>query len=107
MTQPISLELLLQQVNAYDFNQDSALLERLLDAALQFTVRRLGRSLEELTEMGEGKLPAAIEQAVLMLAAYWYSTREAAASTQVRSVPLAYNSIIMSYQRLGPCEQEE
>lgn len=101
--QPISSELLLQQINADDFNRDKALLDRLLDAALQYTIRRVNRTLEELKAIGEGELPAAIVQAVLMLAAYWYSTREAAATTQVRSVPLGYNSLVMSYQRLGPC----
>lgn len=107
MEQPISLELLLQQVNADDFNQDSLLLERLLDAALQYTIRRVNRTLDELNAIGEGELPAPIVQAVLMLAAYWYSTRETAATTQMRSVPLGYNSLIMSYQRLGSCGQEQ
>lgn len=54
---------------------DDAVLPQILNAATAHVERILGYALTDTTELPDGP-PADLEQAVLMVAAHWYSERE-------------------------------
>ena len=62
----VSLELIKKHVCADDFTADDDLLRHYLSAAQQTIVGRVGRSEEELLEIGGGEYPVALRQAVML-----------------------------------------
>lgn len=94
------LELFKKHVRADDFTEDDKYLQHLLDAAEESVVKATNRTREELEDMGGGKLPTPIMQAVLMLGAHWYNQRESASTVQMHSVPDALSSLIKPYRKL-------
>lgn len=96
----VDMTLFKQHVRADDFATDDAVLQFYLDAACDAVLRATNRSLEELLEMGNGDLPAPLQQAAMMLAAHWYNQREAVSGTQMHEVPASLNALIKQYRKL-------
>lgn len=46
-------------------------------------------------------VPAAIRAAILLLVAHWYQNREAVSDTGATELPLAVNSLVAPYRRVG------
>ena len=70
----IDLEALKAHCNV-TFDEDNALLDRLLAASIRHVQSVLGFAIDDTTEFPAGT-PEDVEQAVLMLAAHWYENRE-------------------------------
>ena len=85
---------------ADDFATDDVLLQQKLDAAEEFTVLYINRSLSELTELGGGSLPAPIVQAILVLAGDMYANREDSSSQSMRPIPNGFRPLVAKYRRL-------
>ena len=96
----VSLSLLKKHVMADDFATDDVLLQQKLDAAEEFTVFYINRSLSELTEMGGGSLPAPIVQAILVLAGDMYANREDSSSQNMRPIPNGFRPLVAKYRKL-------
>lgn len=77
---------------------DDALLIRKAEAAQDLIQRRLGFRIEDRFG-GEGQeaVPPALVEAVLMLAAWWYETRETAGDNS-REVPFGVSMIIDDFR---------
>lgn len=72
---------------------DDALLTQKLDAAEGYVAAFIGGTLPD-------PVPPAMLQAVLMLAAHWFETREAAvAGSAPASVPYGVGELLQSYRR--------
>lgn len=90
----ISIERLKRQCRV-DFDDDNELLMELAEECLSEAVRRTGRTLEELKEIGCGKLPADFTGAVLMRVAERYARPEGSEKPN-----LSYESVIRSFQKI-------
>ncbi|MCW1919970.1 head-tail connector protein [Rhodobacter sp. KR11] len=77
-----------------DHTADDALLAQKLDAAEDFVAATVGNPLYFYGE----PLPPILTQAILMLAAYWYETREAAAPGSPYVVPFGFNDLLQPYR---------
>lgn len=97
----VDLELLKKHVRADDFADDDDYLARLLDAAEQYVCTATNREAAELLEMGGGKLPAMLQQAVLLIAGHWYNQREAVSGVQMAEVPYTLQALIKPYRKLA------
>ncbi|SOC23152.1 head-tail connector protein [Rhodobacter maris] len=87
----VTLPELKAQLNL-DHDLDDALLSHLIDAAEAYAASFTGARLPD-------PLPATIRQAVLMLAAFWYETREAALSgTAPASVPFGVHELLQAHR---------
>jgi len=77
---------------------DDMLLARMLVAAEKHTEAQLGFALDDETEFPDGT-PEDVEQAVLMLAAWWYEQRESAlVGVTAQTVPHGYEDIIRNHR---------
>jgi hypothetical protein len=77
---------------------DAAVLPRLLAAATAHTETQLGFKMDDAEEFPAGA-PADVEQAVLMLAAFWYENRESVLiGVSAQAVPHGYDDIIGSHR---------
>lgn len=98
----VDLELLKKHVRADDFADDDEYLAHLLDAAEQYVCTATNRDAAELLKMGGGeKLPAMIQQAVLLIAGHWYNQREAVSGVQMAEVPYTLQALIKPYRKLA------
>ena len=103
-----SLKLFKQHVRADDFADDDEYLQQCLDAAEDIVVRATHRTTAELQAMapnGNGKLPAPITQAVLLVGGSLYDHREDDAPGTYCEIPIGASTIIKQYRRL--CEQDQ
>ena len=97
----VDLELLKKHVRADDFADDDEYLAHLLDAAEQYVCTATNREAAELLEMGGGKLPIMLQQAVLLIAGHWYNQREAVSGVQMAEVPYTLQALIKPYRKLA------
>lgn len=98
----VDIELLKLHVRADDFSDDDQYLGHLLEAAEQSVCTATNRSSEELVKMGsDGKLPAMLQHAVLLMAGHWYNQREAVSSVQMAEVPYTLQALIKPYRKLA------
>lgn len=97
----VDLELLKKHVRADDFADDDDYLAHLLDAAEQYVCTATNREAAELLEMGGGKLPIMLQQAVLLIAGHWYNQREAVSGVQMAEVPYTLQALIKPYRKLA------
>lgn len=98
----VDLELLKKHVRADDFADDDEYLAHLLDAAEQYVCTATNRDAAELLEMGGcEKLPAMLQQAVLLIAGHWYNQREAVSGVQMAEVPYTLQALIKPYRKLA------
>ena len=95
----VDIALLKQHVRADDFSEDDAYLEHLLEAAETYVCSATNRASDELVQ-ADGKLPATLQQAVLMIAGHWYNQREAVSSVQMAEVPYTLQALIKPYRKL-------
>lgn len=97
----VDLDLLKKQARADDFSDDDIYLQHLLDAAEEYVVVATNRTVDELKEMGaDGKFPARLQQAIIMVAAHWYNQREAVSGVQMSEVPISTEAIIKQFRKL-------
>ena len=96
----VSLALFKKHVRADDFSDDDENLAHLIYAAEVSVITATKRTEAELTALNNGKFPAPLQQAVMMLAAHWYNQRESVSTTQMHQVPDALQSLIKPYRRL-------
>ena len=94
------LALFKKHVRADDFADDDEYLAHILDTAEMAVVTATNRPLEEIPEMGAGKLPTPIMPAAMMLGAHWYNQRESVSSVQMHAVPDSLQSLIKPYRKL-------
>ena len=97
----VDLALFKKHVRADDFADDDAILQQCLDAAEDYVVRATNRTEDELVEMGGGKFPPSLAQAVLILAAARYATPENDATMQMHEVPYGATAIIKQFRKLA------
>lgn len=97
----VSLELLKKHVRADDFNADDEKLQQYLDAAEQQVITATNRTEAELTEIGGGKFPPMLAQAVLLVAAAWYAVPENTAGVQYHEVPYGATALIKPFRKLA------
>ncbi|QLQ19214.1 MAG: phage gp6-like head-tail connector protein [Exiguobacterium profundum] len=77
-----------------DHNLDDALLSLKLDAAEEYVANIIGVPfLDDLLPV-----PATIRQAILMLAAHWYESREAALPGAPFAVPFGVHDLLQSHR---------
>lgn len=96
----VTLDLIKKHVCADDFTADDDLLRHYIQAAEEAIVGRVGRSIDELKDMGGGEFPASLRQAVMLLVGHWYNQREAVASVQMHEVPLGVLSLVKPFIKL-------
>ncbi len=96
----VDVALLKQHVRADDFADDDDYLEHLLGAAEEYVCNATNRTGDELTALGDGKLPATLQQAVLLIAGHWYNQREAVGGVQMSEVPYTLQALIKPYRKL-------
>lgn len=88
----VTLPELKSQLNL-DHDLDDALLAQKIEAATAYTSNYIGGTIPDPT-------PAAIKQAVLMLAAYWYEVREAATfGSNPYRVPFGFSDLLQAHRR--------
>lgn len=95
----VDIALLKQHVRADDFSDDDIYLTHLLEAAETYVCSATNRTSDELLQ-DDGKLPATIQQAVLMIAGHWYNQREAVSGVQMAEVPYTLQALIKPYHKL-------
>lgn len=96
----VKLELLKQHVRADDFADDDQYLQQLLEAAEEYVQNATHRTSDELLALGNGSLPATLQQAVLMIAGHWYNQREAVSGVQMAEVPYTLQALIKPFRKL-------
>ena len=97
----VDLALFKKHVRADDFAYDDEVLQQCLDAAEELVVMATNRTEEELLELGEGKYPPRLAQAILMVAASYYATPETTAGVQYHEMPWGATAIIKSLRKLA------
>ena len=93
-----SLTLLKQQVRADTFGDDDDLLQHYLDAAEEYAVTYTRRSPDDLAVGEDGRLPATVTQAVLLLASHWYNQREASVQGGMSDVPFGVAALLKPWR---------
>ena len=96
----VDLALLKMQVRADDFTDDDQYMKRMLDGAEQYVCKATNRTSDELTELGNGELPAMLSHAILLIAGHWYNQREAVSGVQMSEVPYTLQALIKPYRKL-------
>lgn len=96
----VDLDLLKAHVYADDITADDELLDTYLSAAEQAVITSTRRTAEDLLEQGDGSLPLALRQAVLLLAGMWYMQREAISTTSANAIPYGIEFLVRPYRRL-------
>lgn len=94
----VDIALLKQHVRADDFSDDDTYLAHLLEAAETYVCKATNRTSDELLQ--DGKLPADLLQAVLLIAGHWYNQREAVSGVQMAEVPYTLQALIKPYRKL-------
>lgn len=96
----VDLKLVKQHVRADDFADDDEYLTALLAAAEEYVQKATNRTETELLELGGGKLPPMLQQAVLLTVGHWYNQREAVSGVQMAEVPYTMQALIKPYRKL-------
>lgn len=90
----VTLADLKQEVRVLHTHED-ALLERKLAAAIIFVESRIGRSLDDF----EDGTPAALDEAVLKIAAHLYEFRGVATDKALAAIPEGFSALTNIYRR--------
>lgn len=97
----VDLALYRQQIRVDDLDTCSdALLEHQIAAAEQHLIDAYQLSPVDLLDR-YGQIPAPVSQAVMMLAAAWYSQAEATTAGQQQAVPYGVEALIKPYCPVG------
>lgn len=98
----VDIDLVRRHCNAIE--EDDELLSYYADVAEEMVVAETRRSDAELKKMGGGEWPQRIKQAVLLVVAHFYKTREAVGPISQVITPYAYNACIKPYRKFGDAE---
>lgn len=90
----VGLDLIKRQCRV-DFDDDDKLLEAIGEAAEAEVIRITERTLDELLEMGDGRLPVQLRQAVLVRAAQLYANPEGTDKPNA-----LFESLVRPFQKL-------
>ena len=94
----LNLEILKKHLNIdSNFDDDDFYLNALYDAAEDVVSKKLDRPLSDL-ENEDGMIPAAVCQAMLLWIGTMYAFRESVSSTNLVSVPHAFDMLIDVYK---------
>lgn len=99
----ISFDIFKKHCYADDFDDNDTLLEAKLMTAKDMVLRWLNRTEEEtiaLNTANDGSLPAPVVEAMYLLGAHLYATREAATTTKMEATPYGLEAMIKSYRKL-------
>ncbi len=96
----VSLKTFKQYVHATEFTDDDEIMQVILDSSEAFVVRETGRDIEELLEMGNGKLPDQLVLCTLMVAASRYAQPEGESTQQAHEVPFGVTTMLKQYRKL-------
>ena len=83
------------------FHDDDSYLEALGDVVEEVTEKHIDVSLKKLTADNNGKIPAPLKQAMLLLCGSYYSNRENVAFASSSEIPLSFNYLLSLYQNYG------
>mgnify|MGYP001493833867 CR=1 FL=1 len=90
----VSLEDQKKHMNV-DFDDDDALISDKIDAAESYTTALVGVDIASMSPV-----PAALKQAIMMLAAHFYENREAASfDGRANQLPFSFLGLIAPYRR--------
>ena len=100
--QYLNLDLIKKHLNIdSDFHDDDSYLEALADVVEEVTEKHIDVSLNNLTADNNGKIPAPLIQAMLLLCGSYYSNRENVAFASSAEIPLSYSYLLSLYQNYG------
>ena len=98
----LNLDLIKKHLNIdEDFHDDDDYLTLLGDVVEQVTERHIDDSLKKLTADNNGKIPAPLIQAMLLLLGTYYNNRENVAFASSAEIPLSYSYLLSLYQNYG------
>lgn len=90
----VTVKLLKQHTRTDDFTADDEYLTYLLTTAEQLTLQKIGYTEEQIRQAHGGHAPAAAAHAVMLLAGYWYSQREAVTLGTPTPIPYGYDMLV-------------
>ena len=97
--QYLNLDLIKKHLNMDEsFHDDDSYLEALSDVVEEVTEKHIDVSFNKLTADNNGKIPAPLIQAMLLLLATYYSNRENIAFASSAEIPLSYSYLLSLYQ---------
>lgn len=83
-----------------DDNAEDELLRQIGDAAEEMALHIMGdRTVDDILDEYDGKMPASIKQACLMLAEHLYTHRSAVSNQTLSSVPYTIDAMLYPYIR--------
>ena len=95
----LNLDLIKKHLNIdSDFHVDDSYIEALGDVVEEVTEKHIDVSLKKLTADNNGKIPAPLKQAMLLLLGTYYSNRENIAFASSSEIPLSYSYLLSLYQ---------
>ncbi|MBR3466878.1 MAG: phage gp6-like head-tail connector protein [Bacteroidales bacterium] len=88
-----------RQCKADDGIYDEPCLIDCMEDAFAKVISMTHRTEEELVALGDGELPSEIVRAAMMLGAYWYDQREAAAGASIRAVDYSVENLVRPFRK--------
>ena len=79
------------------FQDDDSYIESLADVAEEIVEHHLRTSLDSIASEYNGKLPAPIKHAMLLLIGNYYANRESIAFASAQELPLSYEYLLSPY----------
>ena len=83
------------------FHNDDSYLEALGDIVEKVIEKHIDVSLNKLTADNNGKIPAPLIQAMLLLLGTYYNNRENVAFASSAEIPVSYSYLLSLYQNYG------
>ncbi len=78
--------------------EDDEYIKALCKAAECAVENHIQRPLSEIADVSTGKLPAAVNHAILLLVGHFYANRESVSFAAGSTVPLAYEYLLQPYK---------
>jgi len=94
----LNLEEIKKHLNVDDcFQDDDSYIESLADVSEEIVEQHLRTSLDNIASEYNGKLPAPIRHAMLLLIGNYYANRESVTFAQAHDLPLSYEYLLSPY----------
>lgn len=104
----ISLEHIKKHLNVDEYyNGDDAYIESLVEVAFLTVEKHIDKPIGEIALANDGKIPAPLLHAILLLVAHLYNQREAVAFASSSEVPLAYTYLLDLYKNYNNIQNNE
>lgn len=95
----VDLQLAKRHLNVEEsFVDDDEYIKGLIEAAEAIVEKDICEKLSVIAEEGEGEIPAALRQGILLMVGQFYANREPVGYTELREVPLSYSHLISLYR---------